>query len=413
MPGTSFLQHPPLLLDNDPMPMSSPDHILNLRLTLTGHISSFFNWSLPPKCLQASQNQHVKIVTSFIHFPTHTQTRGHTHTCTQQRVGEQSRIKRVSPAVSSVLLSSNPNQGLILASPRITPVCMPPKIGSRTLTLLPSFLSLTWPGCHFCPSSLHLSAPSPPFSPLLASCAPSGLYPYLKPHCLKLLSSLLPFKTDPSQFLWLPFTIWLVSQASDHLSALHLCLYSPSVCPCWLFFQPESVNLLLLPGFPPLVSPLGTHTATALTFLNAHSHCPSAQNLQRFRYFPRTHLPSVRSSPQPSPAPLHPLPSVGIPALLSVLPPCDVFRAPRGDALLFSPSLFPDTLLLLLILIPLWIHSTQSLLCSCFFCLIIEMTKWEPLVRRPWLLWCVSAPMWAWLSSASVFVSPCASRAQW
>lgn len=92
MPGTSFLQHPPLLFDNDPMPMSSPDHILNLRLTLTGHISSFFNWSLPPKCLQASQNQHVKIVTSFIHFPTHTQTRGHTHTCTQQRVGNKAEL---------------------------------------------------------------------------------------------------------------------------------------------------------------------------------------------------------------------------------------------------------------------------------------------------------------------------------
>lgn len=167
-----------------------------------------------------------------------------------------------------------------------------------------------------------------------------------------------------------------MSPASDHLSALHLCLYSPSVCPCWLFFQPESANPLLLPGFPPLVSPLGTHTATALTFMKACSHGPSAQNLQRFCYFPCTHLPGFPSSPRPSAAPLHPLPSIGVPSLLPALPPCDVFCAPRGDALLSSPSLFPP-------------RRSASPSCSCsfantfytifalllLFCLIIEMNK--------------------------------------
>lgn len=180
------------------MPMSSPDCILNLRLILTGHISSFFNWSLPPKCLQTSQNQHVKIVTS-LSTPQHTHRHAHAHT--HMHAAEDGGTKQNKTCFSCCelcLAFKEPKSGTHSGFSRTTPVCMPPQVGSRTLTLLPSFLSLTWPGCHFCPSSLHRSTPSPPFSPLLASCAPSGLYPYLKPHCLKLLSSLLPFMTDPS-----------------------------------------------------------------------------------------------------------------------------------------------------------------------------------------------------------------------
>ena len=95
----------------------------------TGHFLLNVSWSpgLSKSTCQSSNSFYPPL-------NTHTDTRARTHTCMHQRAGGQSGIKGVSPAVSPVLLSSNPNQGFIPASPCITPACTPPKVGSRTLT---------------------------------------------------------------------------------------------------------------------------------------------------------------------------------------------------------------------------------------------------------------------------------------
>ena len=85
-----------------------------------------------------------------------------------------------------------------------------------------------------------------------------------------------------------------MSPASDHLSALHLCLYNPSVCPCWLFFLPIERKASIACWLPTFGLPSRDPHSNSLDFSESPfswSLCPESADVPLFP----SHTPPRRS----------------------------------------------------------------------------------------------------------------------